>query len=42
LLILFPGPDHPKIYDRLNRVALVPVVSLEDLPTPAEPDSGQT
>jgi hypothetical protein len=43
LLILFPGPDHPKIYDRLTRVALVHVVSLEDLPMPAAmPDSGQT
>jgi hypothetical protein len=43
MLILFPRPDHPTAYDRVTRVALVHVVSLEDLPTPAgTPDSGQT
>jgi hypothetical protein len=42
LTILFPGPDNPKIYDRMTRVALVHVVALEDLPTPASATEGQS
>lgn len=32
LSIGFPGPEHPTIYDRSIRLALVHVVALEDLP----------
>jgi hypothetical protein len=35
LSIGFPGRDNPTIYDRLVRVALVHVVGLEDISTPA-------
>lgn len=38
LMIGFPGPDHPGVYDHVTRVALVHVVALEDLPVPT---SGQ-
>lgn len=41
LMILFPGPDHPTIYDRVTRLALVHVVALEDLPAPAIHGDGQ-
>lgn len=40
LMIGFPGPDNPAIYDRVTRVALVHVVAMEDLPTPASPANG--
>ncbi len=32
VMILHPGPDHPSVYDRVTRVALIHVVALEDLP----------
>jgi hypothetical protein len=41
LMIGFPDPDTPTIYDRVTRVALVHVVALEDLPLPAPPGNGQ-
>ena len=41
MMIGFPAPDNPSAYDRVTRVALVHVVSLEDLPTPAAPGNGQ-
>jgi hypothetical protein len=41
LMIGFPGPDNPTAYDRVTRVALVHVIALEDLPTPASPGNGQ-
>ena len=41
LMIGFPGPDNPSIYDRVTRVALVHVVALEDLPAPSTPGDGQ-
>jgi len=34
LMIGFPGPDDPTIYDGVVRVALVHVVALEEIPTP--------
>ncbi len=41
LMIGFPGPDSPTIYDRVTRVALVHIVALEDLPAPSPPSNGQ-
>jgi hypothetical protein len=42
LTIGFPDPNNPAIYDRVTRVAMVHVVSIEDLPTPpAPPGNGQ-
>ncbi len=41
LMIGFPGPDNPSIYDRVTRVALIHVVALEDTPAPASPGNGQ-
>jgi hypothetical protein len=41
LMIGFPGPDSPSIYDRVTRVALVHVVALEDIPATAPPGNGQ-
>ena len=41
LMIGFPGPDNPTIYDRITRVALIHVVALEDLPVPTSPGNGQ-
>jgi hypothetical protein len=41
LMIGFPGPDNPSIYDRVTRVALVHVVALEDLPAASAPGDGQ-
>ncbi len=40
LMIGFPGPDNPTVYDRVTRVALVHVVALEDLPVPSAPADG--
>jgi hypothetical protein len=41
VMVGFPGPDNPSIYDRVTRVALVHMVALEDLPAPATPVNGQ-
>jgi hypothetical protein len=41
LMIGFPGPGNPSIYDRVTRVALVHVVALEDIPATATPGNGQ-
>jgi hypothetical protein len=41
LLIGFPGPENPSIYDRVTRVALIHVVALEDIPATAPPGNGQ-
>ena len=41
LMIGFPGPDNPSVYDRVTRVAMVHVVALEDLPVPAVPGNGE-
>lgn len=35
IMIGFPGPTNPTAYDRVTRLALVHIVSLEDLPVPA-------
>lgn len=35
LMIGYPAPDNPTIYDRIVRVAIVHLVGIEDLPTPA-------
>ena len=32
LMIGFPSPEAPTVYERITRVALAHVVSLEDLP----------
>jgi hypothetical protein len=37
LMIGFPGPDNPTIYDRVVRLALVHIVALEDLPATTPP-----
>jgi hypothetical protein len=37
LMIGFPGPDNPTVYDRVTRVALVHIVALEELPAPTPP-----
>jgi hypothetical protein len=41
LMIGFPGPDDPSIYDQVTRLALVHVVALEDLPAQATSGNGQ-
>ncbi len=41
LMIGFPGPDNPSIYDQVTRVALVHVVALEDIPATTTPGNGQ-
>ncbi len=41
LMIGFPGPDNPTVYDRVTRVALVHIVALEDLPAPTSSGDGQ-
>jgi hypothetical protein len=41
LMIGFPSPEAPTVYDRVTRVALAHVVSLEDLPVSAVPGNGQ-
>jgi hypothetical protein len=40
LMIGFPVPENPTIYDRVTRIALVHVVALEDLPAPTAPANG--
>ena len=37
LMIGFPGPKHPTIYDRVVRLALVHIVAIEELPAPTPP-----
>jgi hypothetical protein len=39
LMIGFPDPATPTIYDRVVRVALVHVVALEDLPAAGPPSA---
>ena len=41
LMIGFPSPEAPTVYDRVTRVALAHVVSLEDLPVSSIPGNGQ-
>lgn len=41
LMIGFPGPDNPTIYDRVTRVALVHIVALEELPAAPSQGNGQ-
>ncbi|HMC88447.1 MAG TPA: hypothetical protein VKI17_02820 [Gemmataceae bacterium] len=41
LIIGFPAPGHPTIYSGVTRVALLHVVSLEDLPAPIPGDGQQ-
>jgi hypothetical protein len=41
LTIGFPDPENPTIYDRRTGLALVHVVSLENLPLPTTPGNGQ-
>ncbi len=41
VIIGFPSPDNPTVYDRVTRVALIHVVALEDLPVAAPPGNGQ-
>jgi hypothetical protein len=38
LMIGFPGPHNPTVYDQVVRVALGHVVALEDIPTPQTAD----
>lgn len=40
LMIGFPGPENPSVYNRITRVALIHVVALEDLPTPPASSNG--
>ncbi len=40
LMIGFAAPEHPNVYDRVTRVALVHVVALEDLPTQSATSNG--
>ena len=40
LMIGFPAPEHPTVYNRVTRGALIHVVSLEDLPITV-PGDGQ-
>ena len=35
LMIGFPGPDNPTVYDQVTRVALVHVVAMEDIAPPS-------
>ena len=41
LMVGFPAPESPTIYDRVTRVALVHVVALEDLPAGSTPGNGK-
>jgi hypothetical protein len=41
LMIGFPDPNNPSVYDRVTRVALVHVVALEEIPLSAPPGNGQ-
>ena len=41
ITIGFPSSDSPTVYDGVTRVALVHVVSLEDLPVATPPSNGQ-
>lgn len=40
MTIGFPGPKHPKIYDRLIRIAYIHLVGIEDLPVQATSSNG--
>ncbi len=40
LMIGFPGPDNPRLYDRVIRVAIVHIVGLEDLDVTPAPQNG--
>lgn len=41
LMIGFPGPDNPSLYDRVTRVAILHVVALEDMEAaPKASDNG--
>lgn len=40
VMIGFPGPDNPTIYDRVTRLALVHIVALEELPAPTTSGNG--
>lgn len=37
LMIGFPAPGRPTVYDQVVRVALVHVVGLEEIPAPSSP-----
>jgi hypothetical protein len=41
LMIGFPSPEHPTVYDRITRVAIIHIVALEELPLHAKPGDGQ-
>ncbi len=40
VMIGFPSPQSPTIYDRVVRLALVHLVGLEDIPAAATPANG--
>jgi hypothetical protein len=41
LMIGFPAPDNPSVYDQVARVALVHVVALQDIPVTSTSGDGQ-
>ncbi len=41
VMIGFPAPESPTVYDRVTRIALVHVVALEDLSVGSSPGNGQ-
>ena len=41
IMIGFPAADNPHVYDQVTRVALVHIVSTEDLPAPAASPNGE-
>ncbi|MCI0464582.1 MAG: hypothetical protein L0Z62_47230 [Gemmataceae bacterium] len=41
LMVGFPDPDSPTVYDRVTRLALVHIVALEDLPAATPPGTGE-
>ena len=40
VMVGFPSPDRPTIYDRVIRLALVHIVALEEIPTSATSSDG--
>jgi hypothetical protein len=41
IMVGSPSAKSPTVYDKVTRVALVHIVALEDLPSPATPSNGE-
>lgn len=40
IMVGFPAPNNPTIYDGVTRLALIHILALEDIPVPASSSDG--